>query len=261
VTATAARPRKAGTRTRIVPPILVRQMRNGIEESVHRGDIVEVDAAGRMVRALGDVNRPVTLRSTVKPFGLVALVEAGGIEAFDLEPSELAIMASSHSGEDVHVRTLQGVFRRAGVSQSLLGCGIEGMPLDALTATRLARDGEQPGPIRHMCSGQHSVFLLLSRLKGWDPAQYWTDGHPAQVAYRAAVARAYDTPPTKLRTAIDGCDVCLPAPPGRPRLRDAGGPGRGPGVGPAQLARAGTHPDPGRDAREPGDDWRPPRPP
>jgi L-asparaginase II len=190
-----------------VPPILVRQIRNGIEESVHRGDIVEVDASGRLIRAIGDVERLVTLRSTVKPFGLVALVEAGGINAFDLEPSELAIMASSHSGEDVHVRTLQGVFRRAGVSQSLLACGIEGMPLDALTATRLARDGEQAGPIRHMCSGQHAVFLLLSRLKGWDPAEYWTDGHPAQVAYRAAVARAYDTPPTKLRTAIDGCGL------------------------------------------------------
>jgi len=207
VTATAASPRKPGTRTRIVPPILVRQVRNGIEESVHRGDIVEVDATGQLIRALGDVNRLVTLRSTVKPFGLVALVEAGGIQAFDLEPAELAIMASSHSGEDVHVRTLQGLYRRAGVSQSLLACGIEGMPLDALTATRLARDGEQAGPIRHMCSGQHSVFLLLSRLKGWDPAEYWTDGHPAQVAYRAAVARAYDTPPNKLRTAIDGCGL------------------------------------------------------
>jgi L-asparaginase II len=207
VTATAASPRKPGTRTRIVPPILVRQVRNGIEESVHRGDIVEVDATGQLIRALGDVNRLVTLRSTVKPFGLVALVEAGGIQAFDLEPAELAIMASSHSGEDVHVRTLQGLYRRAGVSQSLLACGIDGMPLDALTATRLARDGEQPGPIRHMCSGQHSVFLLLSRLKGWDPAEYWTDGHPAQVAYRATVARAYDTPPNKLRTAIDGCGL------------------------------------------------------
>jgi L-asparaginase II len=207
VTATAASPRKPGTRTRIVPPILVRQVRNGIEESVHRGDIVEVDATGQLIRALGDVNRLVTLRSTVKPFGLVALVEAGGIQAFDLEPAELAIMASSHSGEDVHVRTLQGLYRRAGVSQSLLACGIEGMPLDALTATRLARDGEQAGPIRHMCSGQHSVFLLLSRLKGWDPAEYWTDGHPAQVAYRATVARAYDTPPNKLRTAIDGCGL------------------------------------------------------
>ena len=171
MTATAARPRKAGARTRIVPPILVRQVRNGIEESVHRGDIVEVDATGRLLRAIGDVDRVVTLRSTVKPFGLVALVEAGGIEEFDLDPAELAIMASSHSGEDLHVRTLQGVFRRAGVSQSLLACGVEGMPLDALTGARLARDGERPGPIRHMCSGQHSVYLLLARLKGWDPAE------------------------------------------------------------------------------------------
>jgi L-asparaginase II len=212
VTASAApRQRKpaarAGTRTRIVAPILVRQLRNGIEESVHRGDIVEVDATGRVLRALGDIDRLVTLRSTVKPFGAVTLVEAGGIEAFDLEPPELAMLASSHSGEDLHVRTLQGVFRRAGVSQSLLACGTEGMPLDALTAARLARDGERPGPVRHMCSGQHAVFLLLCRLKDWDPAEYWLDAHPAQVAYRATVARALGVAPDRLKTAIDGCGL------------------------------------------------------
>jgi L-asparaginase II len=93
------------------------------------------------------------------------------------------------------------------VSQSLLTCGVEGMPLDALTATRLARDGERPGPIRHMCSGQHSVYLLLARLKGWDPAGYWTDEHPAQMAYRAAVAGAYGSTPERIRTAIDGCGL------------------------------------------------------
>jgi L-asparaginase II len=208
VTAPAApRPRRSATRTRIIPPILVRQVRDGVEESVHRGDIVEVDAAGRVLRALGDVDRLVTLRSTVKPFGVVALIEAGGIEAFDLEPAEIAIMASSHSGEDLHVRTLQGVFRRAGVSQAHLACGTEGMPLDPLTATRLARDGERPGPIRHMCSGQHAVLLLQARLAGWDPVEYWTDSHPAQQAYRNAVAHAFGTTAERLRTAIDGCGI------------------------------------------------------
>lgn len=195
------------SRTRGVPPILVRQIRNGIEESVHRGDIVEVDAAGRLIRQLGDPDRTVTLRSTVKPFGALALIEAGGIQAFDLEPPEIAILASSHSGEDLHVRTLQGLYRRTGVSQALLACGAEGMPLDALTAARLARDGEKAGPIRHMCSGQHTVSLLLSRLKGWDATDYWKPGHPSQVAYRAAVARAFGTTPAKLQTAIDGCGV------------------------------------------------------
>src|SRR6188508_1046547 len=134
----ASRTGRARTRNRTRPdtPVLVRHVRNGIEESLHRGDIVEADATGRLIRSVGDPDRVVTLRSTVK--------------AFDLEPPEIAIMASSHSGEDFHVRTLQGMFRRAGVSQTLLACGSEGMPLDALTAARLARDGEKPGPIRHM---------------------------------------------------------------------------------------------------------------
>ena len=127
--------------------------------------------------------------------------------SFDLQPAEIAILASSHSGEDVHVRTLQGMFRRAGVSQTLLACGSEGMPLDALTAARLARDGEKAGPIRHMCSGQHAVSLLLCRLKGWEPEEYWRADHPSQVAYRSAVARAYGTTPDRLVTAIDGCGV------------------------------------------------------
>jgi L-asparaginase II len=203
----ARRTTKPSTRVRGAAPVLVRQVRNGIEESVHRGDIVEVDAAGRLIRQLGDPDRIVTLRSTVKPFGALAIIDAGGVETFDLESAEIAILASSHSGEDLHVRTLQGIYRRTGVSQGLLACGAEGMPLDALTAARLARDGEKAGPIRHMCSGQHTVSLLLCRLKGWDPTDYWKPAHPSQIAYRAAVARAFGVPAARLQTAIDGCGV------------------------------------------------------
>jgi L-asparaginase II len=201
------RPGRAPEAGRPVPPILVRQIRNAITESEHRGHVVEVDASGRIIRLVGDPDRLVSLRSTVKPFGLVALIEAGGIDAFDLTPAEIAIMASSHSGEDLHVRTIQAMYRRAGVSQTLLACGTEGMPLDALTAARLARDGERPSPIRHMCSGQHSAFILLARLGGWPLETYWQETHPAHVAYRDAVARAFGVRPDELRTAIDGCGV------------------------------------------------------
>jgi L-asparaginase II len=192
---------------RAAPPVLVRQVRNGVEESVHRGDIVETDVNGRMLRGLGDPDHVANLRSCVKPFGLVALIEAGGVEAFELEPPELAVMASSHSGEDLHVRTIQGVYRRVGISQSLLACGAEKMPLDELTAARLARDGEKASPVRHMCSGQHSVFLLLCKLRGWEPMGYWLEEHPAQVAYRTVVARAFGTTVSKLKLGIDGCGI------------------------------------------------------
>ena len=210
LTAPTARERGRATpnrERRTPPPVLVRQVRNGVEETAHRGDIVEVDLAGRMLRSIGEPDQLVNLRSAVKPFALVALLEAGGQKEFELEPAELAIMAGSHSGEDLHVRTLQAMFRRTGVSQAGLRLGSEGMPLDALTAARLARDGERPGDIRHMCSGQHATFLLLARLRGWPVEEYWLDDHPTQVAVADVVARAFGTSAAKLRTGYDGCGI------------------------------------------------------
>jgi L-asparaginase II len=190
-----------------VPPVLVLQMRGAVVESRHRGSIVEVAADGAIRRAVGDPNTLVNLRSAVKPFGLAALVEAGGIEEFGLTDPELAIMAGSHSGEDLHVRTLQAVFRRAGLTQQALGCGSQGAPLDALTAARLARDGEKAGPIRHMCSGQHASILLLCRINGWPLGEYWRPDHPVQRLYSETVARAFGTVPEMLVTSTDSCGV------------------------------------------------------
>jgi len=189
------------------PPILVRQVRGAVVESVHRGSIVQVDVDGTVRRLLGDPDVLVNLRSAVKPFGLVAFVEAGGVEAFDLSTAELAIMAGSHSGEDLHVRTLQAVFRRSGISQLMLGCGSEGAPLDALTAARLSRDGEKAGSLRHMCSGQHTSILLLCKINDWPVEEYWRPDHPVQRLYAATIARAFSTSAPLLVTSTDACGV------------------------------------------------------
>ena len=189
------------------PPVLVRQMRGGVVEARHRGAIVEVGTDGAVRRALGDPETLANLRSAVKPFGLVALIEAGGVDAFDLSDAELAIMAGSHSGEDLHVRTLQAVLRRAGVSQQHLGCGADSAPLDTLTAARLARDGEKPGSLRHMCSGQHASMLLICRINDWPFEEYWRPDHPVQRLYSATVARAFSTVAELLIMSTDACGV------------------------------------------------------
>jgi L-asparaginase II len=189
------------------PPVLVRQMRGAVVEARHRGAIVEVGVEGAFRRVLGDPDTLVNLRSAVKPFGLVALVEAGGIEEFELSDAELAIMAGSHSGEDLHVRTIQAVLRRAGISQQYLGCGSDGVPLDALTAARLARDGEKPGSLRHMCSGQHTSMLLLCRANDWPFEEYWRPDHPVQRLYSATMARCFSTVAELLITSTDACGV------------------------------------------------------
>lgn len=168
---------------------------------------MQVDAGGAVIRAAGTPDIPVLLRSLVKPFALVALIEAGAADDLALTPPELAVLCASHTGEDRHVRTLQGLFRRASISQALLRCGTEGAPADARTAARLVRDGEVPGAIRHGCSGFHAASLLLSAYAGWSLADYTDPAHPSQVAVRATVARLFGRRGSSLRTSPDNCGL------------------------------------------------------
>ena len=169
--------------------------------------MVQVGSDGAIERATGDPNVVVSLRSAVKPFALLALIESGAADELNLTDPELAVMAASHHGEDLHVRTLQAVFRRAALSQNLLACGTAGAPLDELTRVRLARDGETPGAIRHMCSGFHAASILLSHHAGWSLEDYWQADHPSQAAVRSAVARSFGVTPDDLITAGDDCGV------------------------------------------------------
>lgn len=187
--------------------MLVEIYRGATIESRHRGHIVQVDASGEIIRAAGAPSTPLLLRSTVKPFAVVALIESGAADDLRLTPTELAIMSSSHTGEDKHVRTLQAIFRRASVTQALLRCGTEGAPADAITAARLARDGETPGPIRHGCSGFHAASILMSAYAGWSLDDYTDPAHPSQVAVRDTVARLFGRRRGTLKTAPDNCGV------------------------------------------------------
>jgi L-asparaginase II len=187
--------------------VLVEVRRGGLVESRHRGHVVQVDVKGRVERGVGDPDYVTSLRSAVKPFALLALLDAGAADAFQLTGPELAIMAASHHGEDAHVRTLQAVLRRAGLSQALLANGTESAPIDSLTAARLARDGEAPGPIRNMCSGFHVASLLLARHAGWTLADYWRPEHPTQQAVREVIGRIFGVKPRDLMAATDNCGV------------------------------------------------------
>jgi L-asparaginase II len=188
-------------------PVLVEVHRGPFVESRHRGHVVQVDVSGRVEQGIGDPDLVTSVRSAMKPFGVVALLEAGAAEAFHLTDPEIAVLSSSHHGEDAHVRTVQAMLRRAGLTQSLLACGTDEAPEDEITAARLAREGETPGPIRHNCSGFHTASLLMSKLAGWSLNDYWRPEHPSQVAMSETVAKIFGVRPSALVTAIDNCGV------------------------------------------------------
>ena len=122
-------------------------------------------------------------------------------------------------------------------------------PASARRCSRLRRRGHAarradrgaPGPRRREGRARSATCAPASTpsccscpgCKGWDPDDYWQPSHPSQVAYRAAVARAFGD---DAGAAPDGDrrlrrrDLRLPAARGRPRLRDARRPGGAPGA-------------------------------
>ena len=239
MTAPAAdRPRRSATRPSsrrsAVTPVLVRQLRNGIEESVHRGDIVEADASGALIRVLGDPDRVVTLRSTVKPFGALALIEAGGIKAFDLQPAEIAILASSHSGEDLHVRTLQGIFRRAPCQP-----GAPGLRVGGDAARRAHRGASGPRRREGRADPPHVLRPALGLAPALEAQRLGSDrllATDAPLAGRLPGGRRQgvrdDAGQAEDRhRRLRGRDLRLPIARGRPGLCLPGGSGRGPHQG------------------------------
>jgi L-asparaginase II len=55
-------------------PILVEVVRGELVESIHRGRVAITDASGKLVRSLGDVDRPVYPRSALKPIQALPLI-------------------------------------------------------------------------------------------------------------------------------------------------------------------------------------------
>ena len=71
--ASVARPR--GAALTMGNPTLVEVMRGALVESRHRGAVAVVDAGGKSVFALGEVERPVYPRSAIKALQALCLLQ------------------------------------------------------------------------------------------------------------------------------------------------------------------------------------------
>ena len=183
-------------------PVLVEITRGTLIESVHRGSLAIVDAAGTVRLALGDVETPVYSRSSLKPMQALPLVESGAAEAFGLGDEEVALACASHSGEPMHVTRVAAWLERLGLSERDLACGAHPSRYEPV-AEAMIRRGEKPTRLFNNCSGKHAGFLTVAR--HWDIATsgYEQVGHPVQQAVAATLRELSDA--KELPCGIDGC--------------------------------------------------------
>ncbi|GGG23077.1 asparaginase [Rhodococcoides trifolii] len=178
---------------------LVEVVRSGFRECTHRGSAVIVDADGSSMSEISDTESPIFPRSSNKPLQAVAMLRAGFVP---LTSSELAISAASHEGQREHVRLVQSLLDRFGLTAAHLRCPAALPSNDRARADAMAA-GIEPTPLFMNCSGKHSAMLATCVVNEWPLADYLDPTHPLQVAIGASIADL-----TSERTAALGVDGC-----------------------------------------------------
>jgi len=180
--------------------------RGPIVESAHAISACAVDRSGNILLRVGDIETPVYLRSSAKPFIAAAGVRAGALERFGLEPVEIAVMSASHSGEPFHVAAVRSILEKIGLSESALQCGSHA-PYNAAAAAELARRGEPFTAIHNNCSGKHAGILALCILLGSDASAYMELDNPAEQVILEFCARMTGDAVADYALGVDGCGI------------------------------------------------------
>ncbi len=178
--------------------------RSGRVESFHVGYGVITDPSGQIIRSYGDPQYSTYVRSSAKPIQAMAVLRSGAYGNYRLTEQELAVICSSHSGEQVHTELVTSVFAKAGISPDLLACGIH-PPIDKKSASQLVTDGLEPEQIHNNCSGKHAGMLTTCAQLGFTPENYLDPNHPVQ-QYIYQIVKEY-TSEESIHRGVDGCSA------------------------------------------------------
>ena len=186
--------------------IVLNYTRAGHVENIHRGDIAAVNCAGEIIFSVGNAKLPMFWRSAAKPFQALPFVKNGGLEKYNITDEELALLVSSHSGEENHVALVRGILKKLGLDESVLDCGVV-RPMNGKAYKNLIAKGEKVLPVHNPCSGKHSQIIALAMMLGIPFEGYTKPEHEAQKIIFKHVAMAAKVPENELEIGIDGCGV------------------------------------------------------
>jgi L-asparaginase II len=187
-------------------PALLEVTRGTLVESLHRGLIAAVDSDGEVIASLGDIGTKTWFRSAAKPFQTIAMIWSGAAEQYDFSDRQLAVIAGSHSGEDIHIDEVRTILGAIELDETALLCGPH-MPFDETAARKLRAAGKAPTSIHNNCSGKHAGMLAFAKRLGAPIENYIAPDHPIQIQNRIVTALFADLPVDQIAVAVDGCSA------------------------------------------------------
>ena len=176
-------------------------------ETLHTGSIAVVEPDGRIVARLGDPEQRFPLRSTIKSIQLLPLLLDGLDTEFALSEADLAVMMSSHSGEEMHLQRIARLLQRFDLKPALLRCGSHPPQLDQ-DRLKLLQNGREPSVLHCNCSGKHTGMLAVCVHNGWPVETYLEPDHPLQIRILNLIRLFAEIPQAqRLQWYVDGCSL------------------------------------------------------
>lgn len=180
--------------------VLAEVTRGDVIESQHRGHLVLLNADGTLKLSRGNPATLIFPRSSIKSIQASAMVRAG----LTLEPRLLALVASSHSGSQMHLSAVLEILTLGGLNESAL-LNTHDRPIG--DDERREWGSKAPTALAQNCSGKHAGMLLTCVINNWPTHNYLDPEHPLQVLCRQELENLANEAVSL--TSIDGCGAPL----------------------------------------------------
>ncbi len=178
----------------------------GAVENAHFGAIAVTNSQGKLLFRAGDENYPTFTRSTLKPFQALPLLRSDGHLRLGLDSGDLAVICSSHSGEQCHLERVSNLLHKIGASEGDLRCGAHAPLFYSTLGTPLPAHA-QWNQLHNNCSGKHAGFLAWCHLHGAALETYLDPDHALQGEIRAVLGELTGLDEERVQAGVDGCSA------------------------------------------------------
>lgn len=191
---------------------LVEVSRGALVESLHKGYVAVVNAKNELLYSVGDPQKVIYARSSMKPLQAIPLVETGAADHYKFDQADLSLACASHNGEEQHTARVQAILNRMELAVDDLRCGTHNPKWEA-AYEQLIKSGDPLTAVYNNCSGKHSGMLATAKHMNESTEDYYKIDHPVQQRILKAISELTEVPVDEIIIGIDGCGVPVHAVP------------------------------------------------
>lgn len=186
--------------------VLVEVYRGNVLEDKHHGRICIVNENGEVCAKVGNIDTITYFRSSSKPIQALPILVNGLDSLYGLTGKEIAIMAGSHAGEQVHLDVLETILRKTGFCEEQLVM-LPAYPANASMREDMLINRIPPRILLHNCAGKHLACMMLAKHLTQYTENYWEIENAAQQEILQFISCFSEFPVKSIQIGVDGCGV------------------------------------------------------